>query len=66
MNEDRIAGQWKQLTGKLKAQWGRLTDDDVAQAEGNSQYLAGKLQERYGIAKDEAEKQVKEFRDRLH
>lgn len=66
MNQDRIAGQWKQLTGKIKAQWGKLTDDDVALAEGNSEYLAGKLQERYGIAKDEAEKQVKEFRDRLH
>jgi len=66
MNEDRIAGQWKQLAGKIKSQWGKLTDDDVAQANGNSQYLAGKLQERYGIAKDEAEKEVREFRDRLH
>lgn len=50
MNEDRIKGQWKQLTGKLKAQWGKLTDDDLTVAEGNSEYLAGKLQERYGIA----------------
>ncbi|MBN8888650.1 MAG: CsbD family protein [Rudaea sp.] len=66
MNQDRIAGQWKQLAGKIKAQWGKLTDDDVTLAEGNSEYLAGKLQERYGIAKDEAQKQVKEFRDRLH
>lgn len=66
MNQDRIAGQWKQLAGKIKAQWGKLTDDDVALADGNSEYLAGKLQERYGIAKDEAQKQVKEFRDRLH
>ena len=66
MNEDRIAGQWKQLTGKIKAQWGKLTDDDLIQAEGNSQYLAGKLQERYGIAREEAEKQVREFRDHLH
>ncbi len=66
MNEDRIAGQWKQLTGKIKAQWGKLTDDDLTQAQGNSQYLAGKLQERYGIAREEAEKQVREFRDRLH
>lgn len=66
MNEDRIAGQWKQLAGKIKAQWGKLTDDDLTQAKGNSEYLAGKLQERYGIAQDEAEKQVREFRDRLH
>ena len=61
MNEDKIKGQWKQLAGKLKAQWGKLTDDDLTVAEGNEQYLAGKLQERYGIAKDEAEKQIKEF-----
>ncbi|KVE05829.1 MULTISPECIES: CsbD family protein [Burkholderia] len=61
MNEDKIQGQWKQLTGKLKAKWGKLTDDDLAVAEGNRDYLAGKIQERYGIARDEAEKQLKEF-----
>ncbi|MBO9663898.1 CsbD family protein [Dokdonella sp.] len=65
MNEDRIKGQWKQLSGKLKAQWGKLTDDDLAVAEGNADYLAGKIQERYGIAKDEAKKQVDEFDRRL-
>ena len=61
MNEDRIKGQWKQLSGKIKAQWGKLTDDDLQVAEGNTEYLAGKVQERYGIAKDEAEKQVRDF-----
>lgn len=61
MNEDRIKGQWKQLAGKLKAKWGKLTDDDLRVAEGNSEYLAGRIQERYGVAKDEAVKQVKEF-----
>ena len=61
MNEDRIKGQWKQLQGKLKARWGKLTDDDLKVAEGSSEYLAGKLQERYGIARDEAMKQLKEF-----
>lgn len=61
MNEDRIKGQWKQLQGKLKARWGKLTDDDLKVAEGSSEYLAGKLQERHGIAKDEAMKQLKEF-----
>jgi uncharacterized protein YjbJ (UPF0337 family) len=65
MNEDRIKGQWKQLTGKLKAQWGKLTDDDLTVAEGNSEYLAGKLQERYGIARDEAKKQVEDFGRKL-
>jgi uncharacterized protein YjbJ (UPF0337 family) len=61
MNEDKIKGNWKQLTGKLKAKWGKLTDDDIQVAEGNSEYLAGKLQERYGIARDEAERQIREF-----
>jgi len=61
MNEDKIKGQWKQLAGKLKAKWGQLTDDDLRVAEGNSEYLAGRLQERYGIARDEARKQIKEF-----
>jgi uncharacterized protein YjbJ (UPF0337 family) len=61
MNEDKIKGQWKQLAGKLKAKWGKLTDDDLTVAEGNSEYLAGRIQERYGIARDEAKKQVDEF-----
>jgi uncharacterized protein YjbJ (UPF0337 family) len=66
MNQDRIAGQWKQLSGKIKEKWGKLTDDDLKQAEGNSEYLAGKIQERYGLVKDEAQKQVKEFESNLH
>jgi uncharacterized protein YjbJ (UPF0337 family) len=61
MNEDRIKGQWKQLHGKLKARWGKLTEDDLKVADGNAEYLVGKLQERYGIAKDEAQKQIREF-----
>jgi uncharacterized protein YjbJ (UPF0337 family) len=66
MNQDRIAGQWKQLSGKLKTQWGKLTDDDLRQAEGNSEYLVGKIQERYGVAKDVAQKQVTEFSQTLN
>lgn len=65
MNEDKIKGQWKQLAGKLKAKWGKLTDDDVKRAEGTSEYLAGRLQERYGIARDEAKKQIHEFEKTL-
>ncbi|GAA0246970.1 CsbD family protein [Rhodanobacter caeni] len=61
MNDDRIQGNWKQLTGKIKAKWGDLTDDDLTQAEGNTEYLVGKVQERYGIARDEARKQVRDF-----
>lgn len=62
MNEDRIQGQWKQLSGKIKNQWGKLTDDDLQAAEGDSEYLVGKVQERYGIARDEAKRQVEEFK----
>ncbi|MGS0998652.1 CsbD family protein [Rhodanobacter sp. UC4451_H18] len=61
MNDDRIQGNWKQLTGKIKAKWGDLTDDDLARAEGNTEYLVGKVQERYGIARDEAKRQVRDF-----
>ncbi|MEO7432555.1 MAG: CsbD family protein [Dokdonella sp.] len=61
MNEDRIKGQWKQLAGKLKEKWGKLTDDDLKVAEGNSEYLTGKIQERYGVAQDEAKRQIQEF-----
>ncbi len=62
MNNDRVAGNWKQIKGKVKEQWGKLTDDEVDQLEGRSEQLAGKLQERYGLARDEAERQAKEFR----
>ena len=61
MNEDQIKGKWKQLTGKIKARWGDLTDDDLQSAEGDREYLAGKVQERYGVAREEAKKQVEEF-----
>jgi len=61
MNEDRIKGKWKQLAGSIKAKWGKLTDDDLQVAEGNAEYLAGKVQERYGIALDVARDQVREF-----
>ncbi|MFC4764856.1 CsbD family protein [Dyella koreensis] len=66
MNEDIIQGQWKQLGGQIKQQWGKLTDDDLKIAEGNHEYLSGRLQARYGLAKDEAEKQVKAFEKSLH
>jgi uncharacterized protein YjbJ (UPF0337 family) len=63
MNRDRIEGQWKQLKGSIKAQWGKLTDDDIDVLEGRMEQLSGKVQERYGIAKDEAERQVKAWQD---
>jgi uncharacterized protein YjbJ (UPF0337 family) len=64
MNNDRMAGNWHQIKGKVKEQWGKLTDDDLRQLEGASEQLAGKLQERYGLAREEAERQAKEFRTR--
>jgi len=66
MNEDVIKGQWKPLKGKLKAKWGKLTDDDLTRAEGNAEYLSGRVQERYGIARDEADRQIKDFEKTLH
>lgn len=61
MNWDRIEGNWKQMTGNVKAQWGKLTDDDLTQIAGRREALEGKLQERYGLAKDEVKKQVDSF-----
>ncbi len=65
MNNDIIKGKWKQLSGQIQQKWGKITDDDLTVAEGTRDYLAGKIQERYGVAKDEADKQVKEFESRL-
>jgi uncharacterized protein YjbJ (UPF0337 family) len=64
MNKDQIQGNWKQLKGKVKEQWGKLTDNDLTEIEGNMDQLAGRVQERYGIQRDEADRQIKEFRRR--
>ena len=61
MNWDQIQGNWKQIKGEAQVQWGKLTDDDLDQVECDHQKLVGKLQERYGYAKDEAEREVDEF-----
>jgi uncharacterized protein YjbJ (UPF0337 family) len=61
MDWNRVEGNWKQLKGKAKAQWGRLTDDDLTRAAGRREELAGRIQERYGLAKDAAQKQVDEW-----
>ena len=63
MNKDIISGKWSQLKGKAQAKWGDLTNDDFDVAEGNAESLAGRLQERYGWAKDRAEKEVRDFED---
>ena len=61
MNEDTLQGNWKQFKGKMVEQWGKLTDDDFDVVAGRRVQLAGKIQERYGVAKDEAERQVAEW-----
>jgi len=61
MNTDQIQGKWEQIKGEAKVQWGKLTDDDLDQVEGNAQKLAGRIQERYGYAKEQAEREVDRF-----
>ena len=65
MNQDIIQGKWSQIKGSLKTQWGKLTDDDLARMDGNRQYLVGRLQERYGFQKDQAEQEVRSFEHTL-
>lgn len=58
MNWDRIQGNWKQFSGKVKEKWGDLTDDDIARVNGNREQLEGVLQQRYGYAKDRAKQEI--------
>jgi uncharacterized protein YjbJ (UPF0337 family) len=58
MNWDRIEGNWKQFTGKVKEKWGQLTDDDLTKINGNREQLEGILQQRYGYAKDKAREEI--------
>lgn len=58
MDWDRIQGNWKQFTGKVKEQWGKLTDDDLMQINGSREKLEGKIQERYGYSKDKAREEL--------
>jgi uncharacterized protein YjbJ (UPF0337 family) len=61
MNWDTVEGNWKQLKGKAREQWGKLTDSDFEQIAGKKDQLIGRIQERYGISKDEAQKQADEW-----
>jgi uncharacterized protein YjbJ (UPF0337 family) len=65
MNRQQLEGNWKQVKGRAKAKWGKLTDDDLDQIQGRQQILVGKLQERYGKALEAAEKEVNEWIDAL-
>lgn len=61
MNQDQLQGDWQQIKGKMKQQWGKLTDDDFVVAQGKMEELGGLVQKRYGVAKEDAQKQVDEF-----
>jgi len=61
MNQDIAQGKWEQLKGSIKEKWGDLTDDDIAQVNGNAQKMCGVLQEKYGKNRDEAEREVNDF-----
>jgi uncharacterized protein YjbJ (UPF0337 family) len=65
MNNDRIQGRWKQVKGKVKEQWGKLTDDDLDVIAGRRDQLLGRIQQRHGLAKEEADRQVRGF-ERAH
>jgi uncharacterized protein YjbJ (UPF0337 family) len=61
MNRDTLKGQWKQLKGEAKQRWGKLTDDELDQVEGSFDKLVGRIQERYGYQRDQAEREIDEF-----
>ncbi len=65
MNHDTLKGQWKQLKGRAKETWGKLTDDELLRVEGNADRLTGLVQERYGVTRDEANKQIDRFLDTI-
>ena len=65
MNWDQIAGNWKQVKGTVRQKWGKLTDDDVDVIAGKRDILLGKIQEKHGLAREEAEKELKAWEDSL-
>ena len=66
MNWDQIKGNWNLAKGKVKEKWGDLTDDDLTKIEGQRDQLVGRIQERYGLAKEQAERQVSEWERSTH
>ena len=61
MNWDQIKGEWREAKGKLRSKWGKLTDDDVEQIAGKKDVLVGRLQQRYGWKKDQAERSIDDY-----
>jgi uncharacterized protein YjbJ (UPF0337 family) len=64
MNRDTLKGQWKQIQGDVKTRWGKLTDDELTQVSGNFDKLVGKIQERYGYQREQAEREINDFLDK--
>jgi uncharacterized protein YjbJ (UPF0337 family) len=61
MNWDQVKGKWHEVKGSIRARWGELTDDEIEELDGNREKMVGKIQQKYGVAKEEAEKQVDEW-----
>ena len=61
MNPEILRGRWNQVKGEIRTRWGKLTDDDVAQIQGQAEKMIGKLQERYGYKREQAEKELTDF-----
>ena len=62
VSRDQLEGKWHQTKGSIRAHWGDLTDDEIEQIDGNREIMVGKIQEKYGVAREEAERQVEEWR----
>lgn len=65
MNWDQVEGKWKEMSGAVKANWGDMTDDEIAEVDGNREVLEGKIQSKYGKTKEEAKAEVSAFIDSL-
>ena len=65
-NRDVLTGNWKQIRGKVKQTWGKLTDNDLTRIEGSFDELAGLVQERYGYTREKAEEEVTRFIEKMH
>jgi uncharacterized protein YjbJ (UPF0337 family) len=63
---ERIQGNWKQLSGGVRHEWGKLSHNDVEQVKGDVEVLAGKIEERYGVTKAEARKQIEQWANKIH
>lgn len=61
MNRDTFGGQWREMQGEMKRRWGKLTDDDLTEIEGNAEKFVGKLQKHYGYGRDQANREFDEF-----